>query len=86
MWESPASPIIPTSISREIWDNALPALWQTCIPSHADERNVCAYAQKTPPSPLPSTVAIPAGGGLTSGTTVYTMSNVVAAPAPPPTQ
>jgi hypothetical protein len=39
--------------------------------------------QSTPAPPLPSTVAIPAGGGLTSEATVYVMPNIVATPAPP---
>jgi hypothetical protein len=39
----------------------------------------------TPPPPLPSTVAIPAGGGLTSSSTVY-MPSVMATPAPSDTQ
>jgi hypothetical protein len=40
----------------------------------------------TAPPPLPSTVAIPAGGGLTSSSTVYVMPNVMATPAPSDTQ
>jgi hypothetical protein len=47
----------------------------------------CFLAPHTTASPpMPSTVAIPAGGGLTSSATVYVMPNVMATPAPSDTQ
>ncbi|KAE9374135.1 hypothetical protein N431DRAFT_556531 [Stipitochalara longipes BDJ] len=72
-------------IKNPFYSSQYPGL-ASCVPGGPSLlQGICPFAQQTPPSPLPSTVAIPAGGGLTSGTTIYTMPNVVATPAPPST-